>query len=124
MDKERPVSLSLRSFKFPLTARLSILHRVSGFLMLFIVAFLLLVLDHSLSNEENFNEVMRWLSLPWNKAAMWLFLAIFLYHLIAGIRHLVMDFGIAEGKVSGVVSTVVVWVIYGIAMVLLGGWII
>ena len=46
-----------------------------------------------------------------------------LYHLVAGIRHLVMDAGVGEGLESGQLGAKLLIVIAVILIVLLGVWI-
>ena len=124
MNKKRPVNLELTSIKLPLTAYASILHRISGFLMIFIVAFLLAVLSCSLSTEEGFDQVYHLLHLPWVKFVVWLMLSAVVYHFIAGIKHLIMDMGFAEGEASGRAAAIVSFVLAAIAIVLLGVWMV
>ncbi|WP_185236289.1 succinate dehydrogenase, cytochrome b556 subunit [Teredinibacter franksiae] len=101
MKNNRPVNLDLSTIKFPITAIVSILHRVSGVVMLAGVILLLLMLDMSLSSEESFNALGEILSALWAKIILWGVLAALAYHFVAGVRHLIMDMGYGESLEGG-----------------------
>ena len=94
--KKRPVNLDIGTIKLPITSYVSILHRVSGVIMFFSVAIFLWMLESSLASEQSFNELGGLLSNPICQFIIWGSLAALAYHAIAGIRHLIMDFGFGE----------------------------
>jgi len=96
VDKKRPVNLDIGTIKLPITSYVSILHRVSGVIMFFSVAIFLWMLESSLASEQSFNELGGLLSNPIYQFIIWGSLAALAYHAIAGIRHLIMDFGFGE----------------------------
>ena len=57
---------------------------------------MLWVLDTSLASEESFVNLKSILGHPVSQFVIWASLAALAYHMIAGIRHLIMDFGIGE----------------------------
>jgi len=94
--KLRPKYLNLRALLFeirlPLPGWISILHRVSGALLVFpFAAWLLYLLDHSLASEQSFQSVASYLELPLVKAGMLLFIWAYCHHLCAGVRFLLLD---------------------------------
>lgn len=92
--------------------------------MVFAGVFVLLwLLAESLSSESGFANVQQWLSTTPVKLVVWAILAGLLYHLIAGIKHLVMDFGIGETLEGGKTGAWLVIVTSAIAIVLTGVWI-
>ena len=97
----RPVNLELSTIKFPITALASISHRVTGVLLFVSSVLLVWALDASLASEESFNQLGQLLSSTSAKAALWVFLVIFSYHALAGIRHLIMDLGVGEDFKGG-----------------------
>ena len=101
MKSQRPVNLDLRTIKLPITAYTSILHRISGVILFVGVAILLLALDASLSSAEGFEEVKAYLNSPLAKLVIWVLLSALLYHLVAGVRHLIMDSGHGETLEGG-----------------------
>ncbi|WP_045859236.1 succinate dehydrogenase, cytochrome b556 subunit [Teredinibacter purpureus] len=101
MNKNRPVNLDLSTIKFPVTAIVSILHRVSGVVMLGGVIVLLYMLDMSLSSEKSYDELASLMALPWAKLILWAVLSALAYHFVAGVRHLIMDLGVGESLEGG-----------------------
>ena len=119
----RPVNLDFTTFKLPLPAITSILHRVSGGILFFGVAVLLFLLDTSLESAEGFATVSDWLGNPLVKLITWGVVAALLYHLLAGIKHLVMDFGIGETLSGGVLGARIVLTLAVIGIIAAGVWI-
>ncbi len=123
MKDTRPVNLDLTSVKFPLPAITSILHRISGVAIFFGVAVLLYLLQLSLQSEAGFQQVQEYLNNPLVKFVVWAILCGLLYHLIAGCKHLVMDFGIGETKSGAKTGAVITIVLSVIAFAVAGLWI-
>jgi succinate dehydrogenase / fumarate reductase cytochrome b subunit len=123
VNSKRPVNLDLRTIKQPVTALTSIAHRISGIILFISIAGLLWMLDVSLSSESGFERVQSVLQNPLAKLILWGVLSALLYHLVAGIRHLIMDAGIGEGLESGKRGSQIVIVVSVILIVLLGVWI-
>ncbi|MDB9999678.1 succinate dehydrogenase, cytochrome b556 subunit [Porticoccaceae bacterium] len=116
MDKKRPVNLDLGTIKLPITSYVSILHRASGVIMFFALAVLLWLLESSLASEASFNDLGAMLANPICQVIIWGSLAALAYHSVAGIRHMIMDFGVGEdsfeaGRLSAWVAVVVAAVV-------------
>lgn len=123
MNKKRPVNLDISTIKLPITAYVSILHRVSGVFLFAGVAFLLWMLDASLDSQEGFNSVRDLAVSPLCQAILWVVLAALAYHSAMGIRHLIMDFGIGESLKGGKTGA---WLALSVAVVLIvlaGVWV-
>ncbi|MEX2132402.1 MAG: succinate dehydrogenase, cytochrome b556 subunit [Pseudohongiellaceae bacterium] len=101
MKDTRPRNIDFRTLKLPLPAITSILHRISGAFLFFGIALLLYLLDKSLASEAGFLQVTDLLTMLWVKLVVWAVVAGLLYHLVAGIRHLLMDSGIGESLTGG-----------------------
>jgi succinate dehydrogenase / fumarate reductase cytochrome b subunit len=123
VNSQRPVNLDLRTIKLPITAYTSILHRISGVILFVGIAILLFGLDKSLTSEEGFAQVKECLTSPLAKFVIWGLLSALLYHLVAGVRHLIMDVGVGETLEGGKLGSKIVLVISVIVIVLLGVWI-
>ena len=119
----RPVNLDIPSMQLPITAWVSIAHRVSGAALIFGVGLLLWMLDVSLASKEGFDCVREMLDGVLAKIVLWLVLVALAYHTFAGIKHLVMDAGIGETMAGGVLGAKIVIVATAVSAVLLGGWI-
>ena len=94
--KQRPKYLSLPAILFqirlPLPGWVSILHRVSGALLIFpFTAWLLYLLDASLRSEQGFSHVREYLGMPLAKLGLLVLLWAACHHFCAGIRYLALD---------------------------------
>lgn len=123
MSKKRPVNLDLGTFKYPITAITSILHRISGVILFPCVFLMLYALGKSLSSEEGFNEMKAMLSTPLAKIIVWLVVSALAYHLVAGIRHLIMDMGVGETLEGGKRGSMIVLVGTVVLVAVAGVWI-
>ena len=98
----------LPSYRLPLAGIVSILHRISGFIMFLLMPFIIWMFDTSISSEISFEKFkaafnIGMLGLPgflWKLVALALIWA-YLHHLIAGLRHLWMDVNHAVSKEFG-----------------------
>ncbi|HAJ75871.1 MAG TPA: succinate dehydrogenase, cytochrome b556 subunit [Gammaproteobacteria bacterium] len=122
MKDNRPVNLDITTIRWPLAAIGSIIHRISGVFIFLNVALLLYLLDLSLQSQAGFDQAQAMLDNFVVKLVAWAVLAALLYHLIAGIKHLLMDLGIGETKQGARISTLIVMSLSGIAMVIAGIW--
>lgn len=84
---------------------------------------LLYGLDKSLASEQGFAEVKEYLTSPLAKFVVWGLLSGLMYHLTAGIRHLIMDLGIGETLEGGKLGAKLVFIISAVLIVLMGVWI-
>lgn len=121
VKKQRPVNLDLQTISFPLTAIASILHRISGVITFFALALLIWLLAMSLSSPQGFMDVMAILDSFVVKLVLWGILTAFAYHLVGGVRHLVMDLGYCEELETGTLSAKVAFGVTGVLSLLAGG---
>ncbi|MDG9929592.1 MULTISPECIES: succinate dehydrogenase, cytochrome b556 subunit [Pseudomonas] len=123
VNSQRPVNLDLRTIKLPITAYTSILHRVSGVILFLGIVIVLFALDKSLASEEGFAEVQACLASPLAKLIIWGLLSALLYHLVAGVRHLIMDLGVGESLEGGKLGSKIVIAVSVVIIVLAGVWV-
>ena len=98
-NDHRPTNVypsDLAAFAWPLTALTSILHRATGVILFIGVGFGLYALDMSLSSEAGFETLKGMMTSPFGKFVTWGLLTALGYHFVAGIKHLIMDFGVGE----------------------------
>jgi succinate dehydrogenase / fumarate reductase cytochrome b subunit len=93
---DRPVYLNLFQYKWPLVAIASILHRVSGVGVFFGIGVLLFLLQTSLESQSSFELVRSSFQSPGLKLLVWLIISGLIYHFVAGVKHLIMDWGFGE----------------------------
>jgi succinate dehydrogenase / fumarate reductase cytochrome b subunit len=84
---------------------------------------MLYALAKSLGSEDGFNDVKAYLTSPLVKLVIWALLSALLYHMVAGIRHLLMDSGIGETLEGGRLGSKIVIAISVVLIVLAGVWI-
>ena len=90
--RTRPVYLNLIAIRLPLPALVSILHRITGALLFLVgIPLLLWFIERSLASPEAFEAAMRPLKAPLGKLVLFGLLWGYLFHLLAGLRHLALD---------------------------------
>ena len=120
VKKQRPVNLDLQTITMPINAIASILHRISGVIMLFAVGILLWLLTESLSSEQGFLNVQAIVNGFFGTFILWGILTALAYHIAGGIRHLLMDMGYFEELESGALSAKVSFVATVVLSILAG----
>ncbi|MBL4828656.1 MAG: succinate dehydrogenase cytochrome b556 subunit [Aliivibrio sp.] len=118
--KSRPVNLDLRTIRFPLTATASIIHRISGVITFISIGILLWLLNLSLSSPIGFAKAADIMDGFIVTFIMWGILTALAYHIVVGIRHLMMDLGHFEELESGDLSAKVAFAITAVLSVLAG----
>lgn len=101
----------LSNYRLPLAGFVSILHRVSGLLMAFLLPFILYLFDLSLISETSYEHLMGIASAPLAKLVLLALAWAYLHHFCAGLRHLVMDNHIGLDKDSARKSSVAVFAV-------------
>lgn len=86
------------------------------------VGLLLYLLDLSLQSQAGFDQAQAMLNNFIVKLVAWVVVAAVLYHLIAGIKHLLMDLGIGETKQGARTGALIVMSLSGIATIIAGIW--
>lgn len=123
MKKQRPVNLDLTTISMPATANASILHRVTGVAMFFALIFVIVVWAISLQSAESFEYAKELIQGVFGKIIAIGTLAALSYHIIGGLRHLVMDMGHWEELESGNLSAKLAIAIWVVTVILAGVWI-
>ena len=120
---KRPVNLDIGTMRLPITAWASITHRASGVFLFVGVAVLLWALDASLSSPEGFASVQGYLDGVLAKLVIWAIVSGLIFHSLAGVKHLIMDFGIGETLEGGVLGARIVIALSAVLILLAGIWI-
>ena len=121
--KTRPVYRNIHvtqivSYRLPPAGIVSILHRISGLLMFLLLPFVVWMLDNSLSSEISFEAftnvfvagtvgIPGWFVKLVALALIWGYL----FHFIAGVRHLWMDATHSVSKEQGRISALITLVL-------------
>ena len=123
MNDKRPVNLDISTIHLPITAIVSILTRISGVVLFVATAIMLWLLDTSLASESGFQQVGEIMGSPPVKFVVWLILVAVIYHALAGLKHIVADFGYGETLEGGVAGARLVIVLAVLLSILAGVWI-
>ena len=123
MKTDRPVALYLFKVRWPLAAIVSITHRITGVVLFGGVAFGLYVLDLALSSAAGFNAAAGMMETGLAKLIMLALLFVLTYHIVAGLKHLLLDFhigdslqGVFAGSIVVIVVSIVLTVLVGAAL--------
>jgi succinate dehydrogenase / fumarate reductase cytochrome b subunit len=100
LPRNRPVFLNLFQIRQPVTAIVSILHRLSGLLLAFSLPGLVYLLQLSLSGPEDFARVEAIFDSQGVRIIGVILCWFFALHFFAGIRFLLIDIGLGITKQS------------------------
>ena len=92
----RPVFFNLTQIQMPVGAITSIAHRVTGLVLALGLPFFFYVLHLSLDTAQSYERLTRIAGTGLFKVALVAFLWALSHHLLAGVRHLLMDVGIGS----------------------------
>lgn len=90
----KPVYLNLREFRFPLNAILSILHRISGVVVVLMLIVGLVWLNLLLLDANHYVNILAWLSHPLAKVLLLAGGLSLSFHWLTGVRHLLMEYNV------------------------------
>ena len=121
LKKKRPLWYNLSLLNLPLPGLVSILHRISGAALFFLLLWLLYLLDSSLASAERFEALRLTLSQPLVKLVLLGLLWAFLHHLLAGIRYLFLDIHKGVDLAAARATSVAVLAV-SLALTALAGW--
>ena len=121
----RPVFLNLLRIRLPVTAVLSILHRISGMVMVLSLPGLVYLLNLSLRDQAGFTQVASLLNSSLAKILVVLFCWVIVHHILAGLRFMLLDFDVGveravARKTAWLVNASAVLLTLGMAGVLFG----
>ena len=117
--QERPVYLDLTKIKLPMSAFSSITHRLSGMYIFFITLPLSIYLFNlSILSESSFTNLVNLLSTNILISTFVSFsYLVFFYHILTGVRHLIMDMHIGESLRASRASSIFVITIWFLAVI-------
>ncbi len=86
------------NYRLPPSGVVSIMHRISGSLIFFLLPFILYLLDQSLSSKNSYEIFRKFTSNFFIKILILSLIWLYLNHFFSGIRHLIMDLNIGLDK--------------------------
>jgi succinate dehydrogenase / fumarate reductase cytochrome b subunit len=112
-NNSRPRFLNPFKIKMPVTAVLSIAHRISGLLMVMSIPFVIYAFQLSVSSEEGFSIVMNALQQTWVNVILIGLTWSLSHHFVSGIRFLLIDIDVGVEKQA---ARFTAWVTHAIAL--------
>jgi|TARA_B100001175_G_scaffold67946_1_gene55844 succinate dehydrogenase / fumarate reductase cytochrome b subunit len=118
-DDHRPVNINLIKIKLPISALTSITHRLAGMYIFFITFPLSVFLFYlSISSSESFLNLTNTLIGSFYISTFVAFSYLVLwYHILTGVRHLIMDMHIGESLEASKYSSIFVLFLWGLSVI-------
>lgn len=105
------LNLFVLGAKMSITAKASILHRISGFLLFLSIPFILFILHMSLTSPDFYTTLYSICSSAFMKLVYIVLIAAFIYHMCSGVRYLFLDIdkgvSIATAKTTSWIAIIV-----------------
>jgi succinate dehydrogenase / fumarate reductase cytochrome b subunit len=120
MTPTRPVFLDLWRIRLPISGLVSILHRISGVLMVVAIPVFTLLFGLALEGPEGFATAAAIAGHPLAKLGLLILGWAMLHHFFSGLRYLVIDLGIGVDRPIARKSA---WAVLscGLALTIIGG---
>tara|TARA_Y100000385_G_scaffold281040_1_gene333160 strand:+ start:18394 stop:18780 length:387 start_codon:yes stop_codon:yes gene_type:complete len=118
-NDHRPVNINLIKIKLPISALASITHRLAGMYIFFITYPLSVFLFYlSISSSESFLNLTNILinSIYISTFVAFSYLVLW-FHILTGVRHLIMDMHIGESLEASKYSSILVFFIWGLSVI-------
>jgi len=119
-NKKRPVYLNLFQIQLPIGGIVSILHRATGAVLALMLPFFLYLLQRSLHDPSVFSKIAAQLNTFLGRFVLLVIVWIFAQHFFSGVRHLLLDIGIGDGKASARLSAWLSFLASGAVVLLIG----
>ncbi len=120
VKRKRPKNLDLLKIRMPITAKVSILHRITGVLLFLSIPLLIYLLQLSLSDAQGYADAVAIVNGGVVKLFLFFLLWALLHHLLAGIRFLLIDIDVGvdinvarKSAKQTMIAAVVAAVIFG-----------
>ena len=117
---QRPVFLNLLQIRLPLGGVLSILHRVSGVLLVLAIPIFVYFLQILSGGEASFSHAQEIIQTIPGKMLISLIVWVLIQHSVSGIRHLLMDLDYGYNKQVARKSATVAFAVSLLLMILTG----
>ncbi len=108
-NRKRPVYLNLLKIRLPVGGVVSIVHRISGVLLVAMLPGSVYLLQRMLESRTAFEPIASLLAKPPARTGLLIVLWLFSQHFFAGIRHLLMDMDIATSRRAGRIGA---WLVF------------
>lgn len=113
-NKKRPIYLNLFQIRLPVTGVVSILHRITGVLLVLAVPFLLYGLQRSLADPAAFDALRTAASSPLGVVTTLALVWLLAQHFWSGLRHLLLDLDVGIERTAARRGA---WLVFAAAIV-------
>lgn len=120
MKKQRPVNLDISTINFPPSAISSILHRITGVALFFALLLVIWAWAVSVSSSAGFDTVQAILNGIVGKILAIGTVSALTYHILGGVRHMIMDMGHWEELESGNTSAKIIMGLWVVLTIIVG----
>jgi succinate dehydrogenase / fumarate reductase cytochrome b subunit len=120
-QQKRPKFLNLLKIRMPIGAIASIAHRLSGVILFMLIPFLIYILEISLKTEQGFQQVTEFFARTDVRVVLVLVIWMFAYHLINGVRLLLLDLDIGITRTASRLNSWLVILLGLLVMVFVAG---
>ena len=86
------------------------------------IGYLLWLLSLALESEAGFAQAASALAAPFAKFVLWAVLSMLIYHILAGVKHMFLDFHVGDTFEAATAATYVVVGLSGVLAVATGVW--
>ena len=100
-NNKRPKNLDLLHIRLPVGGVVSILHRVSGVLLVLALPLVFLLLQQSLRSPEGYAQAVALLGSLVVRTLLLIAMILLAHHFLAGLRHLLLDLDIGISRRGG-----------------------
>lgn len=115
---DRPVNINLFKIRLPMSALISITHRLSGIYIFFVTLPLSIILFQKALTKSSYDAISLLIQTnSFFSTFVYFSFLIFLYHILTGFRHLLMDIHIGENLKASNMSAIFVvsfWLVVSI----------
>ena len=115
---DRPVNINLFKIRLPMSALISITHRLSGIYVFFVTLPLSIILFQKALTESSYDAISLLIQTSsFFSTFVYFSFLIFFYHILTGFRHLLMDIHIGENLKASNMSAIFVisfWLVVSI----------
>ncbi len=98
--KQRPLSPHLQVYRLPMTAKMSISHRITGVILTAGLVLLAIWVIAAGLGEDRYNQVMELIDTPYTKYIFVVWAFVLFYHMGNGFRHVLWDIGFGLNEKS------------------------
>jgi len=121
-NNKRPVFLHLLKIRLPIGGIVSILHRVTGVLLVMLVPALVWGLDRAAGSPRGYQQLIDVAHAPAGRLVILLVAGVTVQHLFSGIRHLLLDLDVGIERESAARTAWSTLVLSVLVLAITGAW--